>query len=115
MGSFGDLGTGMGWSPRMPKGDGLAGSRQSRIEIFTMYIKIYYIFLFFDPRRRPRRVSKLGVVMWIRRALRALDLLPREAPLDQTRAARARSAPREAPPHVVELRGGADLARAARV
>ena len=31
---------------------------------------------------------------WIRRALRALDLLPREAP-----------------PHVVELRGGADLAR----
>ena len=35
---------------------------------------------------------------WIRRAPSALDLLPREAP-----------------PQLVELRGGADLARAARV
>ena len=35
--------------------------------------------------------------------------------MDQTRARRALDLlPREAPPHVVELRGGADLARAAR-
>ena len=35
--------------------------------------------------------------------------------MDQTRARRALDLlPREAPPHVVEFRGGADLARAAR-
>ena len=39
----------------------------------------------------------------------------RGALVDQTRARRALDLlPREAPPHVVELRGGADLARAAR-
>ena len=64
------------------------------------------------PRLRPAR-SRVGPASSTSQAVHAkLSRRQRASALDQTRALDL--LPREAPPHVVELRGGADLARAAR-
>ena len=68
--------------------------------------------------RRPRLLGRAWVLhrRSTSQAVHAkLSRRQRASALDQTRARRALDMlPREAPPHVVELRGGADLARAAR-
>ena len=67
------------------------------------------------PEELSSIVLKIYLVLLVGRTGRLGLPLTLTLGIDARRARRARSAPREAPPDVVELRGGADLARKARV